>query len=498
MSEKDQNLTPQEKIKNLLTVTDAGAIDDSLKALKEGRKGDLPKVDEITKQLDPEQHAVMDKNVRKDKQVKADEGETADAGTKKVMHGGQEKTVRMKWEKVSRVPLGYQRLIVSRAVAFFFGFPVNYIFNSEDKNQIIVSEALQRILHDNKEKYFNRGIARELFSYTEVAELWFPVPTEAEHELYGFKSKFKLRVIPLKPSEGMDLYPFFDESGDMIAFSRHYKRKEGDDDVEYFETYTDDFIYKFKKIENWEPMEGSPIQNVIGKIPIVYAQQPETEWNPVQRIIESDEELVSNFSDTNKYHSSPTIAIKGKVLGFAKKGEAGKVIEMGADADAKYLEWSNASESVKTEHMMNREAIYELSQTPDISAHISSGIGNIGVAAQKMLFFDAHLKVMNKEEILGEYLQRRVNIIKAFIANFNIQLKDAAAAAVISPEITPYMMGDQQETVANVSTAVSGGFMSRKTAIKEAGYVTDVDQELLDIHEEERAAQVLDMFPPAQ
>lgn len=498
MSEKDQNLTPQEKIKNLLSVTDPSAIDDSLKALKAGRKGDLPKVNEITKQLDPEQHAVMDKNIRKDKPVKADEGETADAGTKKVMHGGQEKTVRMKWEKVSRVPLGYQRLIVSRAVAFFFGFPVNYVFNSEDKNQITVFEALQRILHDNKEKYFNRGIARELFSYTEVAELWFPVPTETEHELYGFKSKFKLRVIPLKPSEGMELYPFFDESGDMIAFSRHYKRKEGDDDVEYFETYTDDFIYKFKKIENWEPMEGSPIQNVIGKIPIVYAQQPETEWNPVQRIIESDEELVSNFSDTNKYHSSPTIAIKGKVLGFAKKGEAGKVIEMGADADAKYLEWSNASESVKTEHMMNREAIYELSQTPDISAHISSGIGNIGVAAQKMLFFDAHLKVMNKEEILGEYLQRRVNIIKAFIANFNIQLKDAAAAAVISPEITPYMMGDQQETVANVSTAVSGGFMSKKTAIKEAGYVTDVDQELLDIQEEEKAAQVLDMFPPAQ
>lgn len=494
----NEQLTPQEKIKALLTVTDSAAIDDSLKTLKQGRKGDLPKVNEITKQLDPEQHAVMDTKIRKDKPVKADEGEKADAGTKRVMQRGHEKEVRLKWEKVSRVPLAYQRLIVSRAVAFFFGFPVNYVFNSEDKNQQLVYNSLERILHDNKEKYFNRGIARELFSYTEVAELWFPVASETEHELYGFKSKFKLRVIPLKPSEGMKLYPFFDESGDLIAFSRHYTRKENDEDVEYFETYTDESIYKFKKTDNWEPMEGSPIQNVIGKIPIVYAQQPETEWNPVQRIIESDEELVSNFSDTNKYHSAPTIAIKGKIEGFSKKGEAGKVIEMGADADAKYLEWSNASESVKTEHIMNREAIYELSQTPDISAHISSGIGNIGIAAQKMLFFDAHLKVMNKEEILGEYLQRRVNIIKAFIANFNVQLKDAAAAAVISPEITPYMMGDQQETVANVSTAVSGGFMSRKTAIKEAGYVTDVDQELLDIQEEEKAAQVLDMFPPAQ
>lgn len=498
MNEKDQNLTPQEKIKALLNVSESTAIEDALKALKAGRKGDLPKVEEITKQLDPEKHSVMDTNIRKDKAVKADEGERADAGTRKVMHNGKEKDIQMKWEKVSRKPLPYQPLIVSRAVAFFFGFPVNYFFNSEDKNQQLVFDALERILHDNKEKYFNRGIARELFSYTEVAELWFPVDTGTEHELYGFKTKFKLRVIPLKPSEGMKLYPFFDESGDMIAFSRHYIRKENDEDVEYFETYTDESIYKFKKIENWEPMEGFPTQNIIRKIPIAYAQQPETEWNIVQRIIESDEELGSNFSDTNKYHSSPTIAIKGKVLGFAKKGEAGKVIEMGADSDAKYLEWSNASESVSTEHKMNREAIFEFTQTPDISAHISSGIGNIGVAAQKMLFFDAHLKVMNKEEILGEYLQRRVNIIKAFIANFNIQLKDAAAASIISPEITPYMMGDQQETVANVSTAVSGGFMSRKTAIKEAGYVTDPDQELADIMEEEKAAQTLNMFPPAQ
>lgn len=498
MNEKDQNLTPQEKIKALLNVSESTAIDDALKALKAGRKGNIPDVDEIAKQLDPEKHSVMDIHIRKDKQVKADEGEKADAGVKKVMHNGQEKSIPMRWEKVSRVPLAYQRLIVSRAVAFFFGFPVNYFFSSEDKNQQIVFEAVKRILHDNKEKYLNRGIARELFSYTEVAELWFPVDTGTEHELYGFKTTFKLRVIQLKPSERNQLYPFFDETGDMIAFSRHYKRKENDEDVEYFETYTDDTIYKFRKKDDWEVMDGFPEENEVGKIPIPYAYQPGSEWDPVQPIIESDEELISNFSDTNKYHASPTIAIRGKVLGFAKKGEAGKVIEMGPESDAKYLEWSNASESVSTEHRMNREAIFELTQTPDISAHISSGIGNIGVAAQKMLFFDAHLKVMNKEEILGEYLQRRVNIIKAFIASFNIQLKEAASSAIITPEITPYMMGDQKETIDNISTAISAGIMSRKTGVKEAAYVTDPDQELADILEEEKAAQVMDMFPPAQ
>lgn len=496
MSEKP--LTPQEKIKEVLTASDSASIEEALKHLKSGRDGEIPKVEEILKQLDPEKHSVMDKQVRKDKPVKADDGERADAGTRSVMVNGRKKDIKMKWEKVSRVPLAYQRLIVNRAVAFFFGFPVDYFFKSDDKNQEAVYTAFEEILHENKERYFNREIARELFSYTEVAELWFPVEKETVHENYGFKTKFKLKVIALKPSTGMQLYPFFDEAGDLIAFSRWYKRKEGEDDVEYFETYTNEAIHKFRKKDEWEIMEGFPTENVVGKIPIVYAKQPETEWNVVQKIIESDEELISNFSDTNKYHSSPTIAIRGKVLGFAKKGEAGKVIEMGTDSDAKYLEWSNASESVKTEHRMNREAIFELTQTPDMASYIASGIGNVGVAAQKMTFFDAHLKVMSKEEILGEYLQRRVNVVKAFIASFSVQLKNAADAARITPEITPYMMGDQGETVTTVTTAVSAGTMSRKTAIRELGYVDDIEQELADIIAEERAANVIDIFPPAE
>ena len=162
---------------------------------------------------------------------------------------------------------------------------------------------------------------------------------------------------------------------------------------------------------------------MIGKIPIVYARQDETEWYRVQNLIESDEELRSNFSDTNKYHASPTVAVKGKIEGFAKKGEAGKVIQMDQNADAKYLEWSQASESVKTEHEMNREDIFALTQTPDISFNNVKALGNLGVAAQKMLFMDAHLKVMDKEEILGEYLQRRINLIVAFLANMNTSFK---------------------------------------------------------------------------
>ena len=485
----------------LAKTSSSQGIEEAIKKLKSSRKGEVPKVEDIKKQLDPTLHAVMDTNLRKDKRVKADEGEESD-GTRTITNRGVTKEIKTKLEKVSRIAIAYQELIVSRAVGFFFGIPVNYTTDTEEPKEKEVHKAVQRIFHDAKEKYFNREISRELFSYTEVAELWFPVELEKTSKIYGFDSKFKLRVVSLKPSEGIELYPYFDATGEMLAFSRYYKAKEDDKDVEYFETYTAEQIFKFKKTDTWETVTDEvgtyPIANVLGKIPIVYGKQPEPEWQKVQNIIESDEELRSNFSDTNKYHASPTIVIRGKLEGFAKKGEAGKVIQVGQDAEAKYLEWSNASESVKTEHMMNREDIFSVTQTPDISFNNVKGIGNMGVAAQKLMFMDAHLKVMDKEEILGEYLQRRVNIVLAFIKQFSNAYADACDNIIISPEVTPYIMGDDKEVVSVISQAVSGGFMSRRTAIEQYGAVQDNDREFEQIAEEEKAANTIEMYPPGQ
>lgn len=489
----------------LQSVSDSPSIEKAIDLLKSKRIGDNPKVEEINKELDPTKHKVMDPTIRKDKKVKADvdAGEEANAGSISVTRGSRKTSIPMRYEKVSRVSLAYQSLIVSRAVAFIFGIPVQYSCDTEDAQELEIFKAVKKVLHHNKEKYFNREIARELFSYTEVAELWYTTEEKEQNTIYGFPSKFKLRVMPLKPSENNSLYPYFDNTGNLLAFSRSYILKENDKDVEYFETYTDSFIYKWKKEESWEAVEeikdgvsvSYPIPNVIGKIPIVYARQEHPEWYRAQNIIESDEELRSNFSDTNKYHASPTIAVKGTVLGFSKKGESGKVVEMKPDADVKYLEWSQASESVKTEHEMNREDIFALTQTPDISFNNVKSLGNLGVAAQKMLFMDAHLKVMDKEEILGEYLQRRINLITSFIASMNIKYKSVKENIIITPEITPYIMGDDKETISNVTSAVSAGVMSRKTGIEKIAYVHDAEAELNQIIEEEAKANAINLFP---
>lgn len=488
-----------EQLKEITDKLRSGSeIEDTISILKKTRTTDLPDIETIKKELDPAQHKVFDTSYRKDKKVKADEGETADGGVKIINQSGAKKEIPMKIEKVTRIGLAYQEIIVNRAAAFLFGFPVDYDTESEDSKEQEVVKTLKRIVHDNKMEFFDRDIAKELFSFTEVAEMWFPVETDKEHEIYGFKTKFKLKTVALKPSLDESLYPTFDEFGDLVAFSRAYSRKLNDKDVKYFETYTSEMLYRFENSEGWKASEGYPKPNPILKIPIVYGSQAKKDWDKVQNIIESDEDLRSNFSDINKYHAAPTMAVKGKINGFAAKGEAGKLIQLGENAEAKYLEWKSASESVSLEHNMNREDIFSLTQTPDISFNNIKSIGQLGLGAQKMLFMDAHLKAMDKMLIFGPYLQRRINIIKSYIGMFNTAMSGASENVVIKPDVRPYIMGDDKETAEILSVAVSSGFMSKKSAVENFNWTQDIEKEYKQIQSEERASQVLDNFPPGE
>lgn len=481
---------------------DGDSIEAAIKRFEKKRDDTIIDAEDVKKALDPEKHDVFDEQKRPDKKVKADEGENPDAGMKTVTKkGGKKEAIPMRYEKVARIGLSYQQKIVNAAAAFAFGTPVKYNTESKDTKEIAVLDALKRVIYDNKMQYFDQEMAKELFAFTEIAEFWYPYEGETIHSNYGFPTKMRLRVSMFKPSEGNKFYPYFDASGDLISFARTFKVKEGEEnkEVDYFEAYTEESIFQYRKTDDgWTMVEGYPLPVSIGKIQIVYGRQEFPDFYPVQSIINDDEVLRSNFSDTNAYHSDPTTVVKGKINGFSKKGQAGKVIEIGTDADVRLLESQNAAEGVKSQHAMNREDIFSLTQTPDTSFFSMKGIGNLGAAAQRLLFMDAHLKVKSKEVYLGPYLQRRVNIIKAYIGEFNQVYKAAADTVMIEPEITPFIMGDDSETINMVTTAVNAGVMSRRTAVQSIGWVQDSEEELMQIENELKQAATMDMFPMAE
>ena len=463
--------------------------------LRNGRNTPEPDSINYAMQYDPKTHEINHQKKRPDKLVVIDK-DSDEYGEVKAINPNVELTTEQGFriEPVARVALAIQKLIVKRAVAFTFGNPVTYNANPDGEEEKALLQALNRVFYDVKEKTLNRRVARSLFSTTEVAELWYPVETEP-HELYGFKKNIKFKVAIFSPMFGDRLYPYFDESRDLVAFSREFTRKDRDLITRtYFETYTKDkhYLWSCEGLEtatsgtNWQLVEGYPKDITIGKIPVIYASQPQVEWEDVQSLIDRLEKLLSNFADTNDYHASPKIFVRGTIKGFCRKGEAGGIIEGEDGAEAQYLSWANAPESVKLEIDTLLRMIYTITQTPDISFDTVKGLGAISGVALQLLFMDAHLKVQDKNEIFSEYLQRRVNVLKAYMAEANINWRTAASHLIVEPEITPYIIEDELSKI-NILQAANGQkqIASRKATIRRLGWADNADEEEAAIEAEE-------------
>lgn len=480
------------KIEELLNQKNGEAevnYNDIITELQSKRNSEQPDCEKARKQLDPLEHDVCDPVKRPDKSVKVDPDDKEQENVTTIIStdGGEPKPGYRK-EPVARIALAIQKLIVKRAVAFLFGNPVELNATPETDAQKLVLKAVKRVLFDVKAKSLNRKVARQVFSCTECAELWYPV--EKKTSSYGFESKFKLRCAVFSPLLGDTLYPYFDESGDMVAFSRMYTQTDAKDvEHKFFETYTDKQHFLWESTSSgWELVEGYPRIIQIGKIPVVYANQEQVEWEDVQVLIDRLEKLLSNFADTNDYHASPKIFVKGEIKGFSKKGEAGAVIEGEEDSDAHYLAWQNAPEAVKLEIETLLKMIYTITQTPDISFDSVKGLGSISGVALKLLFMDAHLKVADKQEIFDEYMQRRINIIKAFVGNFNTKLASDCENLEIEPEITPYMIEDEKAKIDLLTTANGGRpVVSQKRSAELANLSSDTDADFEQMQEEERS-----------
>jgi SPP1 family phage portal protein len=461
---------------------------DVISVLKSGRYMPQPDVKSAQKVLDPKLHDINNEIWRPNKRVKVDANNEADS-VQKVIDTGSGQTSNYRIEKVARIKLAIQRLIVKRAVSFCFGNPVDYRASPENNNQQLIVKALKRVLYDVKSNSLNRKVARSIFSFKECAELWYPVPKQ--NTGYGFKSNFKLRCAVFSPEQGDVLYPYFDQTGDMIAFSRSFSRKDATGKtMETFETYTHAEHWLWTTGANgYEVMNGYPKPVSIGKIPVVYGCQDTFETQDVDSLIDRLETLLSNFADTNDYHASPKLFVTGEIKGWSKKGESGAVIEGEDGADMKYVSWTNAPEAVKLEIETLLRMIYTLTQTPDISFDSVKGLGAISGIALKLLFMDAHLKVQDKREIFDEYLQRRVNVIKAYIGKFNTALENDCEALEIEPEITPYMLTGEMDEI-NMWLAANGNkpLVSQKQSVKSANLSQNPEEDFKQIQNENLGA----------
>ncbi|WP_337043769.1 phage portal protein [Emticicia sp. 17c] len=453
-------------------ITNTHNIEESIRFFRESKTH--PAVETLKAQYEVSLHPVFDWHKRPDRKILNEDGSFD------------------RWDAVNRLGLPIQKKIVGASVAFLFGNPVNLVGQPRNNAESKVLDLLRTILAANKMDSFNRKIARDLFRATEVAEVWFITgeSTDEKHNDYGFETPYRLKVLKISPWTGDELYPFFNEYGDMTAFCRAYQRQGDSKLVTFFEVYTDEEYKLFEQTdEGWEEKVSGV--NAIRKIPVIFARDEHADWAEVQTAIERLEHLLSNFADTNDYHGNPKIFIEGEIEGFVKKGETGAIIQGEKGSKASYLSWDHAPESIRLEIETLFKVIYVFTQTPDISfdtlKDLKQGISGV---ALEMLFMDAHLKVQEKREIFDEYLQRRTNLLKAYIGWLRTDYKQAAATLAVQSEITPYMINDQDSLIRNMTKANGGkALLSQKTAIEKSGLVHNAEHELAQIQKEAAEAR---------
>ena len=404
--------------------------------------------------------------------------------------------------KVNRVPAAVQKLIVERRGGFMLGNPIEYNVTAQDDNKSdqALIDFIYEIEDNTKTLYKNKEIFRRMISQLEVAELWYL--TEVTEK--GFwnslmrktgiaASKYNLKMKVLCLELGDELYPLFDGYGDMVAFARSYKLKEDGNDIEHFDVYTAEMTYKYCNRADWALDSTAPgggkIPNAAQKIPIIYYSQAKPEWADVQQMIDRLEKVLSNHADMNDYFGEPILAIFGQLIQAINKGESGKILQLSENAKASFLALDSPPESIKMEVENLEKFIYALSQTPNISfAEMKDIGGDLSGFAITLMFLDAHMACRIKEETFGMGIQRRVNLIKAFIGNImNTSLSESAQTVRIKPVFTPYMPKNIKELIEMIDTAVTTKVMSRKTGtekLEDAGFIPDAEMEAIRLEEE--------------
>jgi len=387
----------------------------------------------------------------------------------------------------AKLVLPFPKKIVRTRVHFLFGGKmVVSAANAQDaivdfKKQWSSSLKMQNVLKE---------LARTCMIETKAAVIFYPATVTVNG-----KAEVKLRAQILNKAKG-DFYPHFDDYGDMDAFLYLYKALTAEAKaVEKARIYTADTIFTYIKDggawkeDDTDPETPAVNKHTFGKIPVVYVEQKEPEWESITTMMDNFENRISRLADTNDYFSEPLLKIFGKASKLPGKEEVGKVLEfdMNEDADGKqshgdaeYATWDDSPESIKLDLTTSWDSIFSMTSTPDLSFNNIKGIGNVSGVSLKLMFLDAFIARGEKMEIFDPALRRCISVVISGMENYsNIKMKGDVSIDDIEVSFTDILPSDIKELVETIFAATGGKqFLSQKSAVSISPFTNDSGEEI--------------------
>lgn len=427
----------------------------------------------LVQQFDPTKHPVMNKQKYPD--IVSDEG----------------------IEYVTRITCDLQRLATKRMTELVTGIPVKRVYKPENDRQKEIASYIESIYERNRIDSVNNERCNMLFAGCEVLTLWYAI--DERNNLYGFNSPLKLRCRNFSPMFGDDLYPLFDEYGDMIAMSVGYTRKKGRKTVQYFDTYTSEKHIKWSN-ENgsWQEVENEDI--TLGKIPGIYTWRPTPIWEDTSKTVYEIEWALSRNGNYLRQNSKPLFVVfADEAISYGDEKSPNKefrsIMQYPKGSTAQYITWQQAVENLKYYVGELRSLFFTQLQLPDWSYEKMSQQALSG-ESRKQMFIDAQLKVKDESGRLIEFFDREMNVIKAFLkVMLGEQFHKDIDALKVEMIITPFAITDEKDTINNLMAANGGEpIMSQRESIELFGHSDDVDKTLKEIAEQRKK----DIFEPTE
>lgn len=398
-------------------------------------------------------------------------------------------------QHVTRITCDLQRLAVKRMSELCCGIPVKRVYRPDTDRQREVAKYIENIYDRNRIDSVNIERCNMLFGGCEVLTLWYAV--EQPNNLYGFSSQLKLRCRNFSPMVGDELYPLFDEYGDMTAMSVGYTRRTGRKVVQYFDTYTSDRHIKWStESGEWSEVENEPIS--LGKIPAVYAYRPTPIWEDTSKTVYEIEWALSRNGNYLRENSKPLFVVfADDAIAYGDEKSPNKefrsIMQYPKGSTAGYITWSQAIENLKFYVEQLRSLFFTQLQLPDWSYERMSQQALSG-ESRKQMFIDAQLKVKDESGRLLEMYDREMNVVKTFA---KIMLGPAYAADIdslkVDIEITPFTITDEADTISQLIAANGGEpIISQRESIEMFGHSNDVDKTMQEIAEQKGA----ELFQP--
>lgn len=455
----------------------------------------------LRKEYDPMLHPVMNRTLYPDTLIY--EERVSDT---EVDENGNPKTIRVvtDTEKVSRVAYDLQRLAVKRTTELCFGTPVKRVYKPEKDNekQKQIARYLEAIFRRSRIDSVNIERSNKLYASCEVMTMWYAV--QSDNNYYGFDSKLKLRCVTYSPMQGDQLYPLYDEFGDLVALSVKYTRRVEDTDVTFFDAYTADTHIRWssrpdRKNAGWA-IDGDIETIAIGKIPAVYRWRPAPAWEQCSPLVYEMEWAVSRNGNYLRKNSRPILmaSVSEEVtFGNEPKADAAfrDIVHYPQGSSLQYVTWNQAIDNLKYYVTELKQTFFSQLQLPDWS-YENMKTSPMSGEARKQLFIDCHLKVKDEAGAWIEFFDREINVVKAFLKQMLPQdwHKDIDALQVENI-ITPYVIEDKKEEIQTLLLKNGNkALVSQRESIRELGESEDVDATIAEIQQESNAESYSDVM----